>query len=175
LTAPADKATFVLPASITFAATASDADGKIQKVEFYLGSTLLATDTSKPYSIVWPAVVGTHSLSAVATDDQGLRTVSAWHDFIVTTALLSTAIFRPASPADDVDYYMFEVFAAGSNPDTAAPVATQNIGRPAVIGGECAADVRDTIARLAAGNYIATVAAMGSGGRQRSNAFAFTR
>jgi hypothetical protein len=176
MTSPAQGASFVVGASITFAATASDTDGTIQKVEFYLGTTLVATDTSSPFSTVWPAVVGTHSVTAAATDDKGARTISAWRDFTVTTsAVLSTAIFKPASPADTVDYYLIEIFTAGSDPNTAAPIATQNIGLPPVVAGECSADVRATILGLAAGNYIATVSSISSEGNLRSNVFAFTR
>jgi len=57
----------------------------------------------------------------------------------------------------------------------AAPIATQNIGLPTVVNGECSADVRATILGLAPGNYIATVASMGSNGKLLSNAFTFTR
>ena len=176
MTSPSNGASFVAGASVTFAATASDTDGTIQKVQFYLGTTLVATDTTSPYSTTWPAVVGSHSVSAVATDNQGAVTVSAWRDFTVTaTALPGKAIFKPASPADAVNYYVFEIFAAGANPSVAAPIATQNIGVPPVVAGESSADVRATIVALAPGNYIATVAAMTSEGKLRSNTFAFTR
>ena len=117
MTSPSNGASFVAGASVTFAATAADTDGTIQNVQFYLGTTLIATDTTSPYSTTWPAVVGSHSVNAVATDNQGAVTVAAWRDFTVTaTALPATAIFEPASPADAVDYYVFEVFAAGANP-----------------------------------------------------------
>jgi hypothetical protein len=176
MTSPASGGAFVLPTSITMTATASDSDGSVQKVEFYLGTLLIGTDTSSPYSVVWPALAGSYSVSAVATDNQGARTVSAWRDFVVTaTAVLSKAVFKPASPADSIDYYKFEVFAAGANPNSAAPIATQNIGLPPVVSGECTANVQATILGLTAGNYIATVAGVGSGGTLRSNAFSFTR
>jgi hypothetical protein len=176
LTSPSQGASFVLPASITLSASASDSDGSIQRVDFYLGALLVGTDSTSPYSIIWPALLGSHSVSAVATDNRGAQTVSAWRDFTVTaTATLSKAVFRPASPTDAVDYYRFEVFAAGANPNTATPIATQNIGLPPVIAGECSADVQATLVTLTPGNYIATVAGVGSGGTLRSNTFAFTR
>jgi hypothetical protein len=137
---------------------------------------LLATDTTSPYSTTWPAILGVFSVSAVATDNQGARTGSAWRDFVVTASqLVSTAVFKPASPADQVDYYRFEVFREGDNPDTAAPIAVQNLGKPSVVNGECSADVRTTITGLSSGNYIATVVAIGSGVELRSNTFSFTR
>jgi hypothetical protein len=176
MTSPATGASFLVGATVTFSATASDSDGAVQKVEFYLGSLLLATDTTSPYSTTWPAVLGSFSVSAVATDDKGARTVSAWRDFTVTaSAILGTAVFKPVSPAGAADYYLLEVFPAGANPNSAAPIATQNLGLPAVVSGECSADVRSTIVGLGPGDYIATVASMGSGGKLRSNSFSFTR
>ena len=176
MTWPLDGASFVAGASVTFAATASDTNGTIQSVRFYLGTKLIATDTTSPYLTRWPAVVGSHSVTAVATDNQGAVTVASWRDFIVTeTALPARAIFKPASPAHEVDYYVFEVFAAGANPKVAAPIARQNIGLPRVVDGECSADVRATIVGLAPGNYKAIVAAVTSDGKLRSNAFSFTR
>ena len=102
--------------------------------------------------------------------------MSAWRDFTVTaSAILGTAIFKPASPADAVDYYVLEVFAPGADPNTAAPIAVQNLGMPAVVNGECSADVKSTILGLASGNYIATVSAASGADKLRSPSFAFTR
>ena len=59
--------------NITIEATASDASG-IDKVQFYQGDSLLATDTSAPYSIAWGAsslADGDYVLRAVATDQAG--------------------------------------------------------------------------------------------------------
>ena len=176
MTAPATGTSFLVGATVPLSATASDSDGTIKKVEFYLGSLLLATDTTSPYSTTWPAVLGSFSVSAVATDDKGARTVSAWRDFVVTAStILGKAVFEPVTPLGAADYYVLEIFPAGANPNTAAPVATQNLGLPAVVAGECSADVRTTIVGLAPGSYIATVVSMGPGGKLRSNTFSFTR
>jgi hypothetical protein len=161
---------------VTFTASASDSDGSVQKVQFYVGSTLVGTDTSSPFSATWSAPLGSHSVSAVATDNLGAVTVSTWRDFTVTsTAVPGTAKFVPASPADEVDYYVLEVFAAGADPETDAPIATQNIGKPPVVNGECTADVRTTILALPAGSYVATVSAIKGGDKLRSPSFNFTR
>ncbi|THU36025.1 T9SS type A sorting domain-containing protein [Niastella caeni] len=72
ITTPANGATFIAPASITINATASDADGAINKVEFFNGSTKLGEDASSPYSFTWAgATAGTYTVRAVATDDRG--------------------------------------------------------------------------------------------------------
>ncbi|HJW67505.1 MAG TPA: galactose oxidase-like domain-containing protein, partial [Gaiellaceae bacterium] len=53
LTQPSNGATFTAPASVNLAATASDADGTVTKVEFFDGTTKLGEDTTAPYSFTW--------------------------------------------------------------------------------------------------------------------------
>ncbi len=79
ITSPAHNASFNAPANITITANASDADGSISKVDFYIGSTLLFSDATAPYGVVWAnATAGTYSLTARATDNSGgVRTSSA--------------------------------------------------------------------------------------------------
>jgi regulation of enolase protein 1 (concanavalin A-like superfamily) len=78
LTAPANGATFIAPASIALAATATDVDGTIERLEFYAGSTLLATDTSSPYAYTWSGMAtGSYGITAVARDNSGAATTSA--------------------------------------------------------------------------------------------------
>lgn len=78
LTAPTANTTFVSPASITLTAAATDPDGSISKVEFYNGTTRLATDTTAPYLFVWRGVRrGTYTLTAKAYDNSGAVTTSA--------------------------------------------------------------------------------------------------
>jgi hypothetical protein len=78
LTQPADGATFTPPATVDLAATASDADGTVVKVEFFNGTTKLGEDTTAPYSFTWSGVAaGTYTLTARATDDLGGVTTSA--------------------------------------------------------------------------------------------------
>ncbi|RBL93393.1 glycosyl hydrolase family 18 protein [Chitinophaga flava] len=78
ITAPANNATFTAPASITLQATASDSDGQVVKVEFYNGTTLLATDSTAPYTYAWNNVpAGSYTVKAIATDNKGAATTSA--------------------------------------------------------------------------------------------------
>ncbi|MBM3767308.1 MAG: DUF1929 domain-containing protein, partial [Acidobacteria bacterium] len=53
ITAPANNASFVAPASVTIDANATTTQGTITQVEFYNGATLLNTDTTAPYSFPW--------------------------------------------------------------------------------------------------------------------------
>ena len=67
--APKGEATFP---DITITATADDPNGTIDKVDFYDGTTLLATCTSKPYkATLTGAKAAKHTLKAVATDNDG--------------------------------------------------------------------------------------------------------
>ena len=178
LNSPAGGSTFNAPATITLTASASDIDGTIQRVDFYNSSTLLGSATTSPYSFDWLNVAaGSYSVSAVARDNLGVAAVSSWSDITVgSTSTLSTAIFSPAVVPDEIQYYVFEIFAAGSDPSIAAPIATQYLGLPALVNGECVANVHATILSLAPGDYIATVASVSAGnGTLRSAPFAFAR
>lgn len=78
ITAPANNAAFFDNADITIKANATDTDGTIRKVEFFQGTTKLGEDTTSPYEFTWIGVgVGNYSLTAKATDNQGLATTSA--------------------------------------------------------------------------------------------------
>lgn len=57
-----------------FTAVANDVDGKVVKVEFYNGSTLIGTVTNAPYSIDLSLAAGTYTLVAKATDNSGATT-----------------------------------------------------------------------------------------------------
>jgi endo-1,4-beta-D-glucanase Y len=85
LTAPVNNATYAAPASVTISANANDSDGSIAKVEFFNGSTLLATDVSTPYNYTWTGVAaGSYSITAKATDNSGSVTTSTPVSITVT-------------------------------------------------------------------------------------------
>lgn len=86
ITQPADGASFPAPADITLAASAGDADGSIRKVEFFNGSTLIATENYSPYQVVWNDVkAGSYRLTARATDNQGRTSTSGAVDVTVSS------------------------------------------------------------------------------------------
>ncbi len=64
--------------TVNLAATASDSDGIVSKVEFFEGSNKLGEDDTAPYELAWPAVSpGAYTLTAVATDNDAATTTSA--------------------------------------------------------------------------------------------------
>ncbi|GAB3872944.1 hypothetical protein GCM10028824_23920 [Hymenobacter segetis] len=99
LTAPAANANFLTPASITLSADATDTGGGIYKVEFFQGTTLLATDFTAPYSYTWAgAPVGSYSITARTTDTGGLTATSAAVSITVADPIVPTvSITAPAS------------------------------------------------------------------------------
>lgn len=70
---PANNSQFDEKDSVVISAQASDADGTVTKVEFFVDGALVATDSSAPFSTNWQAIVGSHQVSAVATDDKGAQ------------------------------------------------------------------------------------------------------
>ncbi len=180
LSAPGNGATFPAPATIPIAASAADPDGTVARVEFYSGSTLLGTDTTSPYSFSWTSVpAGTYALKAIAYDNTGASTTSATVSVTVTaaTSLPTTVSFLKSADHNTlVQYYLLEVFPAGSDPNTATATSALNLGKPTPdASGVITLNEASFFTALPKGSYIATVSAVGSGGKGRSTPVAFTR
>jgi glucose/arabinose dehydrogenase len=78
ITAPVTGATFQTPATVSIAASASDADGTISSVQFFANGEAIGTDTTSPYSISWnQSTLGSYTLTAVATDSGTAQAASA--------------------------------------------------------------------------------------------------
>lgn len=78
LTSPAPGSVLQAPGSLTLAATASDADGTVTKVEFFQGATLLGTASAAPYSLALSNLAaGSYTFTAVASDERGGVSTSA--------------------------------------------------------------------------------------------------
>jgi galactose oxidase-like protein/Big-like domain-containing protein len=87
LTQPANGDTFPAPATVSLAATASDSDGTVTKVEFFNGATKLGEDTTAPYGFTWSGLAaGSYTVTARATDNLGVSTTSAPVSFTVGAA-----------------------------------------------------------------------------------------
>jgi len=77
LTSPANSVV-AAPATITLSAMATPGAGRrILRVDFFRGTTRIATDTSAPYGIVWSNVpMGNYILTAIAIDSGGSVAIS---------------------------------------------------------------------------------------------------
>ena len=93
---PKGKVTFP---DITITATADDPNGTVEKVEFYDGTTLIATCTKKPYKAVLSgASAAKHTLKAVATDNDGeTSSASVEVTFQAPTSLSLSTDFKEAN------------------------------------------------------------------------------
>ena len=75
ITAPVDSSTVITGDTILFSADASDSDGTIANVEFFVDSVSKGIVTNVPYKISWNAVAaGKYSFKAVATDNKSTKT-----------------------------------------------------------------------------------------------------
>ncbi|MEP7208122.1 MAG: Ig-like domain-containing protein [Casimicrobiaceae bacterium] len=101
LSSPPLGSVFVTGQSIPLAATASDPDGSVVKVEFLSGSTVLGAVTAPPYSLAWTtAPAGSLTITARATDSRGATAVSAARAVqVVPDATASVGIVAPSAQA----------------------------------------------------------------------------
>jgi hypothetical protein len=125
---PTNNTSFLSRPDIVLSGRASDSNGWVTSVEFFAGSTSLATVTNEPfadgpwwrlparnarralppiipvpqnnpYAAIWTNVPpGVYALTAVATDNAGLQTTSAPVN-ITVTATLPTPVVRLVTPA----------------------------------------------------------------------------
>jgi glucose/arabinose dehydrogenase/plastocyanin len=77
ISSPTDGAAFTAPAVVPITATAQDADGSVTNVSFFDGGTFLGGTNNTPYTVTAILAAGSHALTAVATDNDGLSTTSS--------------------------------------------------------------------------------------------------
>jgi glucose/arabinose dehydrogenase len=77
ISSPTNGASFTAPAVVPITATAQDSDGSVTNVVFFDGATFLGGTNNIPYTVTASLAAGSHSLTAVATDNGGLSTTSA--------------------------------------------------------------------------------------------------
>lgn len=95
---PPDLARFRAPATLLVEASASDPDGAITNVEFFLDGALLGSDSVAPYRMILSNLAAAnYILTARALDNAGAATTSApVRISVLTNALLSLAQRLPA-------------------------------------------------------------------------------
>ncbi|WP_394200259.1 Ig-like domain-containing protein [Shewanella waksmanii] len=102
LTSPIDNSSFAENDSVVISVDASDSDGVVSLVEYFVNGQLLGSSTQAPYSQAWQALPGNHQISAQATDDLGASS-SASVTITVTQASGNTpptvALTQPSSDA----------------------------------------------------------------------------
>jgi hypothetical protein len=181
LSSPANGTTYTAPVTVTLTASATDPDGTIAAVEFYVNGTLFGRDTAAPYTMTGSPAAGSYSITAVATDTKGASATSS----TVTVTVKAGAVpvgaprlvaFTASATHALVVRYVLEVYGAGATPGVSSPVATSDLGKPApASNGDISVDRATFFAALPAGNYVAAVVAVGSSATARSASITFTR
>src|SRR6266705_3538994 len=169
ISAPANNALFIAPASVTVSASASDTDGTVAKVDFFDGATPVGTATAAPFSVTLSNVAaGTHALTARATDNLGLSTTSAAVTIRVD-APPGVSITAPANGAVFTAPATIALTATASDADgTVAKV--DFFDGAALIGTATASPYGATLANVAAGAHSYTARATDNNGAVTTSA-----
>jgi uncharacterized protein (TIGR03118 family) len=77
ITNPVDNPILSSSANVTIRASATDTDGSVTNVEFFDGLVSLGNDATSPYSVSARLAIGSHTLTAVASDNLGVMATSA--------------------------------------------------------------------------------------------------
>ncbi len=77
ITSPLPSAAFTAPQVVTITANASDADGTVTQVEFFVNNVSIGVVTSAPYTYTWTSVIGNAAITVKATDNKGAITTSS--------------------------------------------------------------------------------------------------
>ena len=166
LTQPANGASFTAPATVSLAATASDADGTVARVEFFNGAAKLGEDTTAPYSFTWGGVAaGTYTVTARATDDLGASTTSA-PSTITVSAANTAPTASITSPADGAIFAWkptITITATASDPGGSVTRVEFRDGST-VIGQDTSAPYSYTWRNVPPGNHVLTARATDNAG-----------
>jgi hypothetical protein len=109
ITSPANGANYTAPAVIALTAEASDADGKIAGVRFFVDGRHLGGKRHAPYTAtIKHAAAGTYHVTAIATDNLGAETTSDPLTIVVapnpppTVAITSPPNGQKFAPSDAI-------------------------------------------------------------------------
>lgn len=95
ITAPADGGSVLKDSNVTITATASDEDGTVSEVAFYINGSLISKDTTAPYTATFtPAEYGNVNISAIAKDN-----INATGSVTITIQVISDG---PMAPVLDI-------------------------------------------------------------------------
>lgn len=87
ITSPTEGASFVAGSDVLIEAAANDSDGSISQVDFYREAVYLGTATAAPWQFTWVnTTAGSHTFTAVTTDDRGATGASTPVSILVNEA-----------------------------------------------------------------------------------------
>lgn len=103
ITSPLNGASFLVGNTVTINATAADADGTVDSVQFYVDGVRIGSDLASPYTINWTATAGTHALTARAIDNNGTVVTSSAVN--ITVGVIVPPTVSITSPANGATYF----------------------------------------------------------------------
>jgi uncharacterized beta-barrel protein YwiB (DUF1934 family) len=119
ITSPANNATFTLGQTINLAATATDDDGTIEKVNFKIDGAYYSNDRTTPYTGTFtPTESGTYVIGARAFDDKDAQKEVSVMITVTDVNKKPTASFtKPTTTTLTEGYTELHVLIAASDPD----------------------------------------------------------
>jgi hypothetical protein len=171
---PSNGSTFVAPATISIAASASDADGSVVKVEFFKGTAKIGEKTSAPWSFTWSNVPsGSYSITAVATDNSGAKKTSSAISLTVNAPVNQPPTISITSPLGGSIFVApatISIAASASDADGSV-VKVEFFKGAEKIGEKTSAPWSSTWSNVPSGTYsITAVATDNSGAKKTSSA-----
>lgn len=166
LTNPYDGMTYPTYSSVVLQANASDSDGVVSRVDYYVDGKLIDTATASPYTAHWYVTeVGEYILTGVATDDAGMTTTSRPVKVVINETIIPEPEPTPApnqaptvsltSPSNGATYNAPAAITisadASDNDGTVSKV--QFYSNNQLIGTATASPYRITWSNVAAGSY----------------------
>lgn len=175
ITSPANNSVFDVGVSVPITATANDPDGTVTDVKFFVGSTLIGTDTTAPYSATWnSAQQGIHALVVRVTDDQGGISYSNPVDIQVGNRAPSVVILSPSSGTQFTAPATITFSAQGFDPDGTV-TQVEFFANGQLVGTDTTAPYSVQWTNVAAGNYDLITKVTDDDGATAVSQYAFIR
>ena len=170
ITNPANNALFIAPANVTIQVTVTNGSSAVTNVQFRVGSNTLTNETSAPFSATTNNLAaGSYSLSAIATDNNGLKATNSVSIIVDTPPTVT--ITNPPNNATLSAPANVTVQAGASDSDAGGSVTNvQFLVGSIVLMNQTAAPFFATTNSLAAGSYTFSAVASDNLGVKATNA-----
>lgn len=168
LTWPASNLSIPRGSTATLAATASDADGSVARVEFYAGANKIGTRTAPPYSVqITASYNSTYSITAKAFDNLGASTTSAAFTVTVIDAAVNvppTVTLTSPAAGQVVAYGSTATLAATAADSDGSVVRVEFLAGASVLFSDTSAPYSVSVAARSPGTHTLTARAIDNQG-----------
>ncbi|MFL5744897.1 MAG: chondroitinase-B domain-containing protein [Niastella sp.] len=151
-TAPANKAIVDAGANIPLIVDALSFSGAISKIAFSVDGVTIGEDTMAPYSMNWIAVEGAHTITAIATDNNGKESLPAAVLVTVNPAGSHLNITSPVSGSGFTAPASIAINVAATD-DSSTITTIEFFNGATSLGKDSVAPYAFTWTNVAAGNY----------------------